>query len=109
MPPHRFPWKAYIVWVMTLVMIACAVIIGVSEKVKREEESPDMFYAITAYVSTIDTMKQRTGFTDTRGEEWFLYDRIGDFKLCENVILIFDSNRTDYMYDDEIVQVSPKE
>lgn len=63
------------------------------------------YYAEAATVTTVDEIRSRTGFTDDRYRELYLY-RTGEWKLGDVVLLVIDGKGTEYIYDDEAVSAT---
>ena len=72
---------------------------------KREIEVHESLYARQAVVTTINTGKDFVGFTDQKGNEWYLYG-VEDWSLGDEALIVMDDNNTDYIFDDVMVSAT---
>lgn len=86
--------------VLTLIFISCSH--------KRVDATKETYYALSAEVTTINTVRGYVGFTDNHHREWYWYDGLHDvpWKIGEDVLLVMSNSGTDYIFDDQLVSIT---
>lgn len=92
-----------VICVLLAVLVLCALV-----PKKKPMKADSMYYAKSAVVSTIDEVRGYVGFTDLRGDEWYWYcdTHTAPWSLDDEVLLVMNSNGSQYAYDDVIVSIT---
>ena len=77
----------------------------------NHKEEPLSLYAKEATITTIDIVRKRVGATDSKGYEWYWYygESPIECNLDDQVLLIIDDNKTEYVFDDEVISITNKD
>ena len=95
--------KAHIAVDVVLIAVILCFLFNALHKAPKSDDAN--YYAQAATVTTINEMRGFTGFTDDNYRELYVSDT-ATWNLGDVVLLVVNSNGTEYLYDDEIVSVS---
>ena len=97
---------------MGILLIIQGVLLIVSGILRmNHKEEPLSLYAKEATITTIDIVRKRVGATDSKGYEWYWYygESPIECNLDDQVLLIIDDNKTEYVFDDEVISITNKD
>ena len=95
-----------------LISILGILLLFISDTLRMDhKEKPLSLYAKEATITTIDIVRKRVGATDSKGYEWYWYYEESPIEcnLGDQVLLIVNDNRTEYIFDDEVISITNKD